>query len=464
MKNLYENVTFLDQKCYQLYNLPEDILMEHAAYAMALEIKKRFKKGSSILVVAGPGNNGGDGVALARQLWGEYDVRLLMPYGAKSKMCQIQLERFYAVGGELSDDILDVDVIVDALFGSGLSKPLREDSVELIERLNTLPSFKIACDIPTGIDTKGNPLPVAFKADLTVTMGAMKLALFMDHAKDYVGEIVVADLGVSRDMYESESQMKLLEKCDFKPPIRTRFDTNKGNYGHLGVIAGEKEGAAIMAGLSALRFGVGLVTIVSYEKIQIPYELMHSSSLPPKITALAVGMGLGLEYSDEDFQRLVLDRNLPMVVDADLFYSENIKKILQKKRVVLTPHPKEFASLLEIVGIGSFSVQEIQKDRIGFVQKFCQKFPDVVLLLKGANPIIAQDEQIYINPLGSNALAKGGSGDILTGLIGSLLAQGYEPLDAAIQGSLAHAIASQKVARQNYALLPRDLIEAIGVA
>ncbi len=130
--------------------------------------------------------------------------------------------------------------------------------------------------------------------------------------------------------------------------------------------------------------------------------------------------------------------------------------------MVITPHPKEFASLLEIVGIGSFSVQEIQRDRIGFAQKFCQKYPDVVLLLKGANPIIAKSEQLFINPHGSNALAKGGSGDILTGLIGSLLAQGFEPLEAAIQGSLAHALASQKVARHNYALLPRDLIEAIG--
>ncbi|BAF69284.1 bifunctional ADP-dependent NAD(P)H-hydrate dehydratase/NAD(P)H-hydrate epimerase [Nitratiruptor sp. SB155-2] len=462
MKNLYENVGFLDQKCYQTYNLPEDILMEHAAAALSEAVKKRVDEGAKILIVAGPGNNGGDGVACARQLLGEYEVGLLMPYGAKSEMCKKQLDRFLACGGEVSDDIDEADIVIDALFGSGLAKPLKDDAVHLIHRLNQTNAFKIACDIPSGIDIKGNPLPIAFEADLTITMGALKAALFMDHAKDYVGEVEVADLGVSKKLYESESLWKLLEMSDLLPPYRDRKDSNKGNYGHLSVIAGEKEGAAIMAALSALRFGTGLVTVVTYEKIHVPYELMHSSSLPPKTTALAVGMGLGLEYSDEDFERLVLNRDLPIVIDADLFYSQKILQLLQKPKIVLTPHPKEFSSLLKMCAIAQVSVDEIQKDRIGFVQKFCEAYPEAVLLLKGANPIIAKGDQLFVNPLGSNALAKGGSGDVLTGLIGALLAQGYDPLDAAIQGSLAHAVASQKVDVANYALRPSDLIEAIG--
>ncbi|BCD59449.1 MULTISPECIES: NAD(P)H-hydrate dehydratase [unclassified Nitratiruptor] len=463
MKNLYENVGFLDQKCYQIYDLPEDILMEHAAHALSEAVRKRVDEGAKILIVAGPGNNGGDGVACARQLLGEHKVELFMPYGAKSEMCKIQLDRFLACGGELRDDINEADIVIDALFGSGLSKPLREDAVHLIRRLNQMDAFKIACDIPSGIDVKGNPLPIAFEADLTITMGALKAALFMDHAKDYVGEIEVADLGVSRKLYESPSSWKLLEKSDLKPPYRTKKDSNKGNYGHLSVIAGEKEGAAIMAALSALRFGAGLVTVVTYEKIHVPYELMHSSALPSKTTALAVGMGLGLEYSDEDFKRLVLDQEVPIVVDADLFYSQKILQLLQKPKIVLTPHPKEFSALLKICGLEEVGVEEIQKDRIGYVQKFCKAYSNVVLLLKGANPIIAKDEKLFINPLGSNALAKGGSGDVLTGLIGALLAQGYDPLDAAIQGSLAHAVASQKVEVANYALRPTDLIEAVGL-
>ena len=460
MQNLYSDVTKLDRRCYEIYNLPEDILMEHAAYAITQQIQKRFSKGSSVLIVAGPGNNGGDGIACARQLLGEYEVLLFVPYGAKSQMCKIQLDRFYACGGELVDDIKEADVIVDALFGSGLSKPLREDSVHLIERLNKMKSFKIACDIPSGIDKDGKPLPVAFEADLSVTMGARKRALFMDLAKDYVGEVVVADLGVSQELYEEDSNWKLLENRDLKPPYRTKQNSNKGNYGHLAVIAGEKEGAAIMAAQAALSYGAGLVSVVTFENIAIPYELMHSSHLPPKTTAIAVGMGLGVEYCDEDLETF-LHNDLPLVVDADLFYSEKILELLNRSNIVLTPHPKEFASLLKLCAIAEVTPKEVQENRAEFVEEFSRRYPKAVLILKGANPIIAYNGHFFVNPLGSSALAKGGSGDVLTGLVGALLAQGYEPLEAALQGSLAHAIASQKVAKANYALRPRDLIEAV---
>ncbi len=460
MRNLYEDVAFLDRKCYDIYNLSEDLLMEHAAAALAAAVRQEAKRGAKVLIVAGPGNNGGDGVACARQLLGEYDVHLFMPYGAKSQMCKLQLDRFYACGGELSEDMSEADVVVDALFGTGLSKPLREDAIKLIEHLGALDAIKIACDIPSGLDALGNPHPVALKAHRTVTMGAPKLALYMDNAKDYVGAVEVADLGVSGVLYEEESPYKLLECKDLHPPYRSQQNSNKGTYGHLSLLAGEKEGAAIMAGLAALRYGAGLVTILTYENISVPYELMHSSHLPPKTTALAVGMGLGMEYSDEDLWEF-LDNDLPLVVDADLFYSDAVLKILEREKVVLTPHPKEFASLLKVCGIGEYSVAEIQSDRVGFAKKFCTAYPEAVLVLKGANPIIARDESLYINPCGTNALAKGGSGDVLTGLIGALLAQGYEPLEAAIQGSLAHAVASTKVERNDYALTPSDLIEAI---
>ncbi len=461
MQNLYRSVAHLDHRCYDSYQLPEDILMEHAAHALTRHIQKRCKKGAKILIVAGPGNNGGDGIACARQLLGEYDVHLFIPHGARSAMCRLQLERFYACGGELCDDIGDADVVVDALFGSGLSKPLRQESIHLLHRLQQLRAYKIACDIPSGIDEKGNPLPIAFKADVTITMGALKLALFMDNAKDYVGEVEVADLGVSRGLYEEASNYKLLESGDLIPPYRDRQNSNKGDFGHLALIAGEKEGAAIMAAQAALRYGAGLVTVVTHERINVPYEIMHASHLPAKATAIAVGMGLGLEYSDEDLEEF-LARDLPLVVDADLFYSKKIVEILQRDRVVLTPHPKEFVSLLALCGIGEYSVDEVQRARADLALEFARKFPAAVLVLKGANPIIARGEALFVNPLGSNALAKGGSGDVLTGLIGALLAQGYEPLEAAIQGSLAHTIASQKVDKANYALAPSDLIEAVG--
>lgn len=462
MKNLYKSVTAFDKRCYEEYELNEDILMEHAADGINRYIRSHFKEGSKILIVAGPGNNGGDGVTLARLLWGDYEVALHMPYGAKSAMCKKQLDRFFAIGGELSDDIQNADIVVDALFGSGLSKPLREDGVKLIEKLNSIEAEKIAVDVPTGIDENGKPLPIAFKADVTFTMGALKISLFMDLAKDYVGDVEVIDLGVSKKLYEEPSNIKLLEKEDLKLPLRDKKSTHKGDFGHLALLAGEKEGAAIMAGLSALNFGAGLVTIITNEKVNIPYELMHSTSLPKTTTAIAVGMGLGFEYSDEDFDNLVLKNGLSLVVDADLFYSQKIKEILKRDKIVLTPHPKEFSSLLEILEITKATPKEIQENRLFYAGEFCKRYPNAVLLLKGANPIIAQNEKIFINPLGTNALSKGGSGDVLTGLIGALLAQGYEPLQAAINGSLAHALSSREVKKANYALTPKDLIEAVG--
>jgi len=462
MQNLYKSVGYFDKRCYDSFRLSEDILMEHAAEGINKYIRENFETNSQILIVAGPGNNGGDGVALARLLFGDYDIKLVMPYGAKSDMCKIQLDRFLAIGGELEENIVESDIIVDAIFGSGLSKPLKEDIIHLIDRLNRLDGFKIAVDIPTGIDIDGKPLPLAFKADITFTMGALKIALFMDLAKDYVGEVKVVDLGVSRELYEEESNIKLLDESDLKPPFRDKKSSHKGDFGHLAVIAGEKEGAANLAAMSALNYGAGLVTVVTNEKINVSYELMHSNSLPKGTTAIAVGMGLGIEYSDEDFKSLVLDNNLPIVIDADLFYSPKIKELLKKEKVVLTPHPKEFSSLLEVLDIDKVSPKEIQENRLLYVEKFCKKYPNIVLLLKGANPIIAKGETVFINPHGTNALSKGGSGDVLTGLIGALLAQGYEPLEAAIGGSLAHTLAAQKVKKANFALTPNDLIEALG--
>jgi len=457
MRNLYEDVSALDRRCYDLYRLSEDILMEHAATALAAAVRRQNPR--RVLVVAGPGNNGGDGVAAARQLLGEYEVELFMPYGAKSGMCRLQLERFEAAGGRLADEMGEADAIVDALFGSGLRRPLREEAVALVERLNGMGGYKIACDIPTGLDPKGAPLPVAFRADRTVTMGAPKLALYGDYAKEFVGEIEVADLGVSRPLYEEESPYKLLEPSDLRPPRRERPSVNKGDFGHLAVIAGEKEGAAIIAAKAALGYGAGLVTVVRNEPISVPYELMHAHALPPKCTALAVGMGLGMEYGDAEFAELVLGFKGPMVIDADLFYSPKILELLRRDRIVLTPHPKEFASLLRLCGVGELSVQEIQRDRFGAALLFSRRYPNAVLILKGANPIVAKGERLFVNPLGTPALAKGGSGDVLTGLVGALLA--YEPLEAAIQASLAHAVASRRIGVADYGMTPTDLIEAV---
>jgi len=435
--------------------------MEHAALGMLKVILKKRPKSVMVVIVAGPGNNGGDGIALARLLLGDYNVKLIMPLGAKSPMCKIQLKRFLSAGGNLYEDIDESDIVVDALFGSGLSKPLKENIQKIIKKLNELSGYKIAVDIPTGINEDGNIFPIAFKANKTFTMGALKLSLFSDFAKDYTGETKVVSLGVSEKLYQISTNFKLLEKSDLKLPFRYKKNTHKGNFGHLSVIIGAKIGAGVICALSGLRFGSGLVSVIRNENFNYPFELMYSEHIPQKTTAIAIGMGLGNMYSNDELKELILNPNIPMIIDADMFYKNIITEVLKKDNIVLTPHPQEFASLLKIVGIEDANASKVQKNRILFAKKFCKTYPHIVLVLKGANPIIAKGERFYINPLGSSILSKGGSGDVLSGIIGALLSQGYEPLDAAINGSLALSLAAEETNLNNYALSPFDLIEAL---
>jgi hydroxyethylthiazole kinase-like uncharacterized protein yjeF len=463
MKPVFREVATLDRKCYDRYKLTEDVLMEHAAYTMALEIYKRFPKGSKVTVVAGPGNNGGDGIALGRILLGDYEVELILPLGAKSEMARLQLERFKAVGGEVKGwqkgEKIAGDVVVDALFGSGLKRDLKGELVCVVKAMNRGEGFKLACDIPTGLDEEGNLRPIAFEADLTVTMGAEKIALYSDFAKDYVGEVVVADLGVSFKKYRGATNYYRLEVADFTPPVRTRQNTHKRSYGHLGVVVGEKPGAGIMAGLAAFNFGTGLVTCVTDRELPLPFELMSSRKLGG-FTAITVGMGLGDRvalYMGELMEEM--ERGTPILVDADLFYHKEVVQFLNG-RVVLTPHPKEFAALIEQLGWGKLSPSEVQLKRFELVERFTEIYPEVVLVLKGANRLIAYKGKIYIDPLGDVALAKGGSGDVMAGLIGGLLAQGYHPLKAAITGSLALSLAGKY--SPNFGLTPSKLIKRVG--
>jgi hydroxyethylthiazole kinase-like uncharacterized protein yjeF len=326
--------------------------------------------------------------------------------------------------------------------------------------MNALGGFKLACDMPTGLHSDGALEADTFRADLTLTMGALKRGMFSDAAKDVVGEIGVVDLGVPREIYEGESDWMLLDNDDLILPFRAQEDAHKGSYGHLGIICGEKEGAAVIAGSAALRFGAGLVTLISNEQLGLPYELMQSHLLPHTATALALGMGLGQEFAEHELRSL-LDHDLPLVVDADLFAHPMLLELLERQDIVLTPHPKEFTTLLRRCGIADIDIATLQANRFEYVEAFAKAYPDSVLLLKGANVLIAAGGKFFVNPHGSNVLAKGGSGDVLAGLIGALLAQGYSPQDAAIHASLAHTAAAAAYEGNNYALTPFDLIGSL---
>ncbi len=456
MKRVFLEVDSLDKRCYEEFLLSEDILMEHAADALAEEIRKKIPCGSSVFFLCGSGNNGADGIACARILYKEYKTFVMLPYGVKSQMANLQLQRYRALGGHVINDMADCSCYVDALFGSGLKRELDEMSVNIIKEINLKEGYKLACDIPSGIGRDFISEEV-FKADKTITMGALKIALFSDFAKDYIGEIEVADLGVSSFVYEDESRWFLLEEEDLKLPFRQRQNSNKGDFGHCVVVKGDKEGASKLASIAAFNFGSGLVSVLGKDiKNQEPF-LMYVDKMPAKATALVAGMGLGRV----DVKDLLFDFKGAVVLDADMFYKPYIKELLQKGDVVLTPHPKEFASLLEICEIAKVTARELQKDRFGYLEMFVKEYPHVTVVLKGANSIIYSNKNFYINTAGSSILAKGGSGDVLAGMIGSLLAQGYDCADAAITASLSHALVAKKLTCNDYALNPVDLCEGI---
>ncbi len=502
MKPLFIDTRPLDGRARAELCLTSDILMENAA--AALEESVMHFLGASfccaesvrVMIVCGSGDNGADGLVLARRLKGKaIGSALIEPYvlqflPPKSEGCKLQFERAKKIGVNFIDEIEAASgaaVIVDCLFGSGFHGTLDGKTQKLIESLNSMSGYKIACDVPSALDCaiKGSGLP--FAADETVTMGAGKIQLYLDGAKDYTGKIYTASLGISDAVFEGafKPDAFLLEKSDLKLPSRQKLNVHKGSFGHAAVVCGTKPGAAIIAASAAMRFGAGLVTLVNASaasSFSLPYELMLSDKVPETATALAIGMGLGLQAEESaPYAELLAEKELPAVIDADLFYCKSLPQILEARSkkcaqgnkgaaTILTPHPKEFAELLKNCGLADVSAADIQKDRLCYAKMFCEAYKNIVLVLKGATPIISvfsEDSgfEAFFNPHGSPVLAKGGSGDVLSGLVAALLAQGLSAKDAAIQASLAHALASAKAAQKisSYAFTPSALIEEISL-
>ncbi|WRD54767.1 NAD(P)H-hydrate dehydratase [Helicobacter pylori] len=461
MLSVYEKVNALDKRALEKFNLSEDILMENAAMALERAVLQNASLGAKVIILCGSGDNGGDGYALARRLVGRFKTLVFEMKPAKSPMCQLQKERAKKVGvvikaWEEKNEDLECDVLIDCVVGSNFKGEL--EPFLNFESLSQKARFKIACDIPSGIDSKGRVDKRAFKAHMTISMGAIKSCLLSDRAKDYIGELKVGHLGVFNQIYEIPTDTFLLEKSDLKLPLRDKKNAHKGDYGHAHILLGKHSGAGLLSALSALSFGSGVVSVQALEceitSSNKPLELVFCENFPNFLSAFALGMGL--ENIPKDFNKWL--ELAPCVLDAGVFYHKEVLQALEKE-VVLTPHPKEFLSLLKLVGI-NISMLELLDNKLEIARDFSQKYPKVVLLLKGANTLIAHQGQVFINILGSVALAKAGSGDVLAGLILSLLSQHYTPLDAAINASLAHAIASLEF-KNNYALTPLDLIEKI---
>lgn len=476
MKKVFTSTQALDKRAINL-GFSELVLQENASAAVAKVVKERYM-GALVLGFCGGGNNGADALAALRRLCGEYECVAVLVSDKLNKNASTQLKIAKSAGlkvikaneideniaGWISEALKGSACVIDGIFGAGFRGELSPKIATLIASLNEAMSsnplvFALSVDIPSGLDISGIPSNTAFRADVTVTMGAAKLALFSDLAKDFVGELICADLGLCEELYTSDASSDfLLEMSDMRLPSRNIQNVNKGDFGHAFIASGDMSGAARLCALAALNMGAGRVSVVKRENradfSSLEAQIMLKSNFKGA-SAVAIGMGLGSSLYDID-EILAL----PCVVDADMFYHPSVLAFCAKAGAVLTPHPKEFASLLALAGLGEFSADEVVANKFALARAFSQKFP-ATLVLKGANTIIANAGKLYINCLGSPKLAKGGSGDVLSGMILALLAQGYDPLLASITATLAQAKIAANYSGSAFSYCPDDMIKGI---
>ncbi len=483
-----EQMQAVDRRTIDDVGIPGVVLMENAGRGAAEEILRRFAAEASprALILAGKGNNGGDGYVVARHLLNRgWEVRTLVLAERSSIKGDAAVnlavlencggEIAYASDGETLGRLLaasdDFTVLVDALFGTGLTKPVEGPYLQAIAWLNRQTCPVVAIDIPSGVDAStGRVLGTAVRATLTVTFAFAKIGHVSYPGAGSVGELVTVDIGIPAVVEgQVPTEHLLIDAVHGRRllPVRSR-DGHKGIFGHLLVVAGStgKCGAAVMAAESGLRGGAGLVTLACPQSVQptIASRLTEVMTAPMAELngelslqaldalcaladgkqALAVGPGLGLgEETGALVRRLVQDSALPIVVDADgLNALCGYMPLLERQAdrpMVLTPHPGEMSRLTGL------PTAEIQADRFNVARDFALRHR-VVLVLKGVRTLTASpDGRINVNSSGHPGMASGGMGDVLTGLIGSLLAQGLTAYDAATLGVYLHGLAADRL-------------------
>lgn len=471
-------------------------LMERAATQLFLWIQDHVKTEKKIYIFAGLGNNGGDGLALGRMLakYGYLVTINIIRYSEKtSEDFQINYERLSGISGITIVDITDAnelqrieaeDVVVDAIFGSGISKPIKGNIGSVVDFINNTEAITIAIDMPSGLFADSTSIEkngAIIKADYTLSFQFPKLAFLLPENEMFVGNWEILDIGLSADYTKSTvTNNHFIVEPDIQPLLkgRSRF-SHKGTYGHALLIAGSygKMGAAILASKACLRAGVGLLhTHVPKVGLQVlqtasPETMIsidrydnYFSEVPDigQYNAIGIGPGLGMEHQSQMAMKLLIQNSTcPMAIDADSLniLSENPTWLaFLPQGSILTPHPKEFERL---VGKWQNDFERLDKQK-----KLAQKH-GIYIVLKGANTSICfPDGQCYFNSTGNPGMATAGSGDALTGIITGLLASGYTSGIASILGVYIHGLAGDIAADEHgyEALIASDIIDNLGRA
>ncbi len=482
----------VDRRAIEEIGIPSMVLMENASIGVADAVAESFADAETVAILCGPGNNGGDGLALARHLDARgYGLRVfLVATGSRKRntarssqprgdaAAQLEILRRSGLPVETVDGSTDLgpvitacagcDLIVDALFGTGLTRPLAGHFARLVEHLNALERPILAVDLPSGLDgSRAQPPGPHLTAELTVTFAAPKVAHVFSPAADAAGKVVVTDLGIPPYLVdEAPGDLHLLLGRELAAWLAPRAPgAHKGDFGHALLVAGSpgKAGAVILAAQAAVRGGAGLVTAAvpapilgvvdggSLESMTLALPAGPEGGLGAGAAAavlaaaagkraVALGPGLGLAAETvAAVRRLVRELPLPSVLDADALNALAGHLDVLKARdaeTVLTPHPGEMARLLDT------TTAEVEADRVAAARRAAAE-SGAVVILKGHRTLVADGSgAVYVNPTGNPGMASGGSGDVLTGLVAALLAQGYDALAAAQLGVYLHGLAA----------------------
>ena len=480
-----------DQYTIQKLGVPSLELMEHAAQACVQVLEDEKVDLSHVCVVCGSGNNGGDGFAIARILQNNrYSVETFCVGNPEhyTEETQEQMYRLQECGGKITYGMPQEDsysVVIDAVFGVGLSRKVEGRYRQVIEQMNRMRGTKFAVDIPSGLSaTTGCILGCAFKADYTVTFQLKKIGLELSQGRTMAGRVIVPDIGISTDsICEDQEIVRTAGKDIYRKMLPDRpEDSNKGTYGRLLVIAGSKgmAGAAYLNAHAAYMTGAGLVRIYTSsdnreilqtllpEAVITTYEEYNKEELLSLLTwadGVCIGSGLGMSRLSEKILKTVIEYvKVPCLIDADglnlLAENKNYLNQMAERRFVITPHMKEMSRLTGI------SVEELKADRIQILKDFSSRYR-ITCVLKDSRTLIASEEKgIRMNLTGNSAMAKAGSGDVLAGVISGWMVQGKEAEDAAELGTYIHGLSGDlaKFEKGLYSVMARDLIEYISKA
>lgn len=493
-----ENMKRCDYNTTAYFGVPELVLMERAALSVCDEVKKRFSNSAQVLVVCGGGNNGGDGFAIGRILHLMGFPVCFYFIGDENKAtdsCKKQMEIVRAYDGEIMTSLPNqtYDVVIDAIFGIGLSRVLKKNYIDMIAALNKINAYKIAVDIPSGIDANsGSMMGNAFCADITVTFGFLKQGLLLYPGALYAGKVVCRQIGITKESFINEFPKAFTyERKDLRAVKKRRPDGNKGSFGKLGLFAGNKSvsGACLLSAKAAFRSGCGYVKVYTHEanreilSLSVPEAVLSvyaDNSQDKEKLDLAkavydfadeviIGPGIGFSKDTKEIVDYIIRQDQkPVILDADALriisespllieYLEQTKAS-RKHKIIFTPHMGELAGLLQA------DIKEVKQHLLDWAPKYAKRL-GIILVCKDARTVVfdGESERIYFNQSGNEGMACAGSGDVLTGMIASMLGRNMPPFEAAAMGVYIHGLCGD-MAKKRFGsayMTPSDIIKEL---